>query len=173
MRGGVATLVVLVSKRVIARPSTNRPGLEGRAPARPAPTERGPPSRGPGEWKIRRYALALVVLFAGLAFSPNLDARPRYRQLLKKHYGERLAKSLNACTTCHLRKEEVADPEVFGKKPPHNPFGVRLKELGKQFKDEGKPWDLIARLRAVADEDADGDGAPNEIEILAGRRPGD
>src|SRR5262249_5601447 len=61
----------------------------------------------------------------------------------------------------------------FERRPPHNPFGVRLKELGRELKAAGKSWDLPARLRAAAAEDSDGDGVPNEIEILSGHAPGD
>ncbi len=126
-----------------------------------------PPSRG-----IRRV-LPFALAFLLLAMQPALQARPRFKENLKKHYGDLLAHSLQDCTTCHLAKAQVADAAVFETKPPHNPFGARLKALGEELKAHGEPSGIIPRLRAAAAEDSDGDGTPNEIEILAGRRPGD
>jgi hypothetical protein len=111
---------------------------------------------------------SLLIIF----FIPPAEARPRYRQNLKKHYGDLLPRALDACTTCHVRKEEAPDPDAFERKPPHNSFGARLRELGKELRAEGKPADMFARLKLVAAEDADGDGAPNELEVLAGHAPG-
>jgi hypothetical protein len=113
--------------------------------------------------------LALLVLAAAVP----AWGRPPHRQSLKRYYGAFLSRPLDACTTCHIRKEEAPDGALFEKKPPHNPFGARLKEVGRQLRQAGKAADIAARLQAVADEDSDADGVPNELEILAGRRPGD
>jgi len=119
--------------------------------------------------KRTTFLIACVVVAAGAA---SAWAKPPNKQGLKNHYGEYLSNSLNACTTCHVTREEAADPATFEQSPPHNPFGVRLRELGKELRARGKPADIISRLRIVADEDSDGDGVANEIEILAGRAPG-
>src|SRR5262249_15281830 len=37
----------------------------------------------------------------------------------------------------------------------------------------GKPWDIPRRFEMIADDDSDGDGVPNLIEILTGHNPGD
>jgi hypothetical protein len=57
--------------------------------------------------------------------------------------------------------------------PPHNPFGARLRQLGQELVARGEDSTLPSRLRAAAEEDSDGDGMPNELEIVAGHAPGD
>src|SRR5687768_17274152 len=113
----------------------------------------------------RVILLALGVQALSVAAPSTVLARPRYRQNLKTYYGEALPRSLDSCRTCHQRNPL---PEDGDRMPPHNPFGARLREVGAQLKERGKAWDLPARLQAVAAEDADGDGVPNELEILAG-----
>src|SRR5205085_2908103 len=56
---------------------------------------------------------------------------------------------------------------------PHNPFGARLRKMGKELAAAGEKKDLPARLRLIAGEDSDGDGIQNEIELLLGHNPGD
>jgi hypothetical protein len=63
------------------------------------------------------------------------------------------------------------DPNVAGK--PHNPFGARLKAVKSELKKQGKPTDISARLDFISDEDSDGDGVSNLIELLSGHFPGD
>src|SRR5262245_51120146 len=123
----------------------------------------------PAMGSSRVILLALGVQALSLIAPSSALARPRYRQNLKAYYGEALRRPLDSCLTCHQRNPE---PEDQGGMPPHNPFGARLRELGARLKESGKAWDLPARLRAVAAEDADGDGVPNELEILAGHAPG-
>jgi hypothetical protein len=107
-----------------------------------------------------------------LAFSVVLSsATPANKAALEKHYDKFLAKSLARCTTCHLPSENK-NPESL-EEFPHNPFGARLRAVGKQFVADGKKKDIPARLRLIAREDTDGDGVDNEIELLLGHNPGD
>lgn len=76
------------------------------------------------------------------------------------------ASGLPDCTTCHIAP------------PARNVFGASVEAV--LAPDEGRPLSpdvfaeaLPAALAAVADEDADGDGASNVAEILAGTSPGD
>lgn len=121
----------------------------------------------------KRYRLLWGVCLL-LMFVPQVvSARPPYKQSLKKQYGARLNANLHQCTTCHLTQDEVGGNNEFDEEnPPHNSFGERLRELGESI-GEGEPGDdILSRLRRIADEDADGDGVTNELEILAGKYPG-
>ncbi len=103
----------------------------------------------------------------------SANARPPYKHSLKKLYGARLNANLHQCTTCHLTKDEVAVNEDFDEEnPPHNVFGERLRELGDSIGEDEPGGDILSRLRRIVDEDADGDGVANELEILAGKYPG-
>jgi hypothetical protein len=122
---------------------------------------------------LKRVTVALA--FSGvIMISPAapVQARQRYKHNLERFYGDLLPKQLDACTTCHLSRADVADPALFEKKPPHNPFGARLRVLGEERRAAGKDATFYARLRAAADEDSDSDGVANEIEILSGHAPG-
>src|SRR5262249_21066748 len=55
----------------------------------------------------------------------------------------------------------------------HNAFGARLKAVRAELRKANKPTDVVSRILAVADEDADRDGTPNLLELLAGTFPGD
>ncbi len=111
-------------------------------------------------------------LLAGAALCLLLPVRatPANRAALEKHYDRFLAKPLARCTTCHLPSDKKF-PETLDEFP-HNPFGVRLRQLGDDLAAAGKPKDLAARLAAVAKEDADADGVDNETELLLGHDPG-
>jgi hypothetical protein len=108
-------------------------------------------------------ALGVVVL------GPLAHATPANKAALDKHYDRFLSKNLSRCTTCHLPSENKV-PESLDDFP-HNPFGHRLRLVAKEFAVP-KP-DIPARLQRIADEDSDGDGVANELEILLGRNPGD
>ena len=115
-----------------------------------------------------------VVTFTGalLALSVVMSsATPANKAALDKHYDKFLAKNLARCTTCHLPSENK-NPESLDEFP-HNPFGARLRAVGKQLVAEGKKKDIPARLKLVAREDTDGDGVDNETELLLGHNPGD
>jgi hypothetical protein len=99
------------------------------------------------------------------------SARPPHKKALAEYFGPFLAKKLNDCQTCHLPDKPGVDPLAAGK--PHNPFGARLKAAKSELKKLGKPTDIPARLEFIAEEDCDGDGVSNLIELLSGHFPGD
>ena len=111
------------------------------------------------------FRLAGLLTLLGAAY-----ATPANRAALEKHYDRFLARPLAKCTTCHLPSESKF-PESLGEFP-HNPFGDRLRKLGEERSSDGKRPQFAARLVAVAAEDADGDGAANETELLLGHNPG-
>ena len=98
-------------------------------------------------------------------------ATPANRAALERHFDRFLSADLNRCTTCHLPSErkEPKSLEEF----PHNAFGKRLHALDHELTAAGKPASLAARLALIAKEDSDGDGVPNETELLLGKNPGD
>ena len=117
----------------------------------------------------KRHVLAIATFMAfGSAESP---ATPANKSAFEKHYDRFLAKELNRCTTCHLPSDKKA-PESLDEFP-HNPFGHRLRLLGEELAKSGSRKDISIRLAQAASEDADGDGADNETEILLGHNPGD
>jgi hypothetical protein len=99
------------------------------------------------------------------------SATPANKAALEKHYDKFLAKNLARCTTCHLPSDNK-NPESLDDFP-HNPFGARLRAMGKQLAADGKKKDIPARLKLVSREDADGDGVDNETELLLAHNPGD
>jgi hypothetical protein len=116
-------------------------------------------------------AIAGAVFTLIIAGGPS-SATPANHAAYSQRYGKFLAKRLDACNACHQ-----SNP-VGGKIPidlstfPHNPFGQRLAKLGSDLRSRGAKADIDRRLATVAREDSDGDGIPNETEILAGTSPG-
>jgi cytochrome c553 len=98
-----------------------------------------------------------------------IHARPAHKQALAQYFGPFLPKKLNACAACHLPDTKSEDDTD----KPHNLFGARLKSIRGELKKAGKAATIDARLDAVLDEDSDGDGVSNLLEILAGHSPGD
>jgi hypothetical protein len=100
------------------------------------------------------------------------SARPAHKQAAAQYFGSFLPKKLNDCVLCHV-------PDASGKTAlddsdrPHNIFGARLKAVRDELRKAGKASTIEARLDAILEEDADGDGVGNLLEILAGRAPGD
>jgi len=116
----------------------------------------------------RSFAGVVCAVLVGLAAA---EATPANKAALEKHYDRFLVKSLARCTTCHLPSENKS-PESLDEFP-HNPFGARLRMVGKELVAKGQRKDLPARLKIIAREDSDGDGVANEVELLLGHNPGD
>jgi hypothetical protein len=114
-----------------------------------------------------RLLLACTVC---LILAAPASARPAHKQALAQYFGSYLPKKLNDCRTCHLPDKPMAKEDD---EKPHNPFGKRLAEVRAELKEAGKPTSLDARLDAILDEDSDGDGVSNLLEILSGHFPGD
>ncbi|HWE38383.1 MAG TPA: DUF1549 and DUF1553 domain-containing protein [Isosphaeraceae bacterium] len=115
--------------------------------------------------RVMTTALATLLGILGA----EAQARPPHRRALADYFGPKLARKLNDCRICHVPAGPDDDPDD----KPHNPFGARLKAIRAELKAAGKPSGIPARLEAVADEDSDGDGVANLLEILAGRYPGE
>src|SRR5262249_20791093 len=115
-----------------------------------------------------------AMLLAGLSlslFTPLIaHARPAHKQAVAEHFAPFLAKKLNDCTLCHL--PDPPKSRIAGDKP-HNAFGKRLAAVKKELARAGKKTDIVSRVQAIAEEDADGDGVTNLLEILSGHFPGD
>ncbi len=116
-------------------------------------------------------AFVFAICATGVCWT-NLHARPAHKQALGQYFGQFLSKKLNDCRMCHLPDAPNAKEEENVEKP-HNPFGARLKAVRNELRKAGKPTTIDARLDAVLNEDADGDGVSNLLEILSGHFPGD
>jgi hypothetical protein len=119
---------------------------------------------------MRRLLLAFTIVL--LAAVPAL-ARPAHKQALAQYFGSYLPKKLNDCRTCHMPDRPGKPMDESDYEKPHNAFGKRLAEVKADLKKAGKSTTLSARLDAILDEDSDGDGVSNLMEILTGHPPGD
>ena len=115
--------------------------------------------------------VCLLGVGAWLITPPAARATPANRAALEKHFDKFLAKNLARCTTCHLPSDRK-NPESLDEFP-HNPFGARLRAVVGEHSTEPGRKDLSSRLKLIAREDSDGDGADNESELLLGHNPGD
>lgn len=114
---------------------------------------------------LHRTSLVAGICF--VLFVSPVWARPAHKKALADGFGPFLTLKLNHCQTCHLpAKPGEADNDDD---KPHNAFGARLKAVRRELKKS----DVLDRVDAIADEDADEDGVPNLIELLAGHFPGD
>ena len=84
--------------------------------------------------------------------------------------GPGLARKLNDCRTCHAPVEDGTDADDSR---PHNAFGKRLKGVRATLKKAGKASGIADRIKAIADEDSDGDGVANLLEVVTGHFPGE
>ena len=119
-------------------------------------------------------ARALLAILVAVSFAfciAPLHATPANKSALARHYDGFLSKELTKCSTCH-QAATVAQPEDLGD-IPHNPFGARLREVGRELVKKGQGRDLGLRLEMIAHEDSDGDGVENQTELLLGTNPGD
>jgi hypothetical protein len=119
---------------------------------------------------IHRVAILLAALVLSVG---SLQARPVHKQALADYFGPFLAKKLNDCRTCHLPDQSSAAVTDLPQDKPHNPFGARLKAVKSELRQAGKMTTIAARLEAIAEEDSDGDGVSNLLELLSGHYPGD
>jgi Protein of unknown function (DUF1553)/Protein of unknown function (DUF1549) len=118
----------------------------------------------------RAGAAACLVLLLGTGIT---HARPPHKQALADYFGPFLAKPLIDCRTCHLPDPPGAASDALGSEKPHNAFGKRLAAVKHELRQAGKKTTIADRLDAIADEDSDGDGVSNLLELLTGHRPGD
>lgn len=120
---------------------------------------------------LSRLGWCLVGVLA-CVFPPALHATPANKKTLEAYLGPFLKRPVD-CRVCHLADAlgNKASPDEVDK--PHNVFGARLKNLRKELAKAGKPNDLEARLDAILQEDSDGDGVSNLIELLTSHSPGD
>src|SRR5687767_11260114 len=123
-------------------------------------------------WSVPPFILRACVCSAAFVCGISAaSATPANKAALVKHYERFLPQALNRCSTCHLPSTKQA-PETLAEFP-HNPFGARLRQIGEETAQAGRKADLPKRLSLAALEDADKDGAANEVELLLGRNPGD
>lgn len=120
----------------------------------------------------RIFSLFLLTVLAGCLAPGMLQARPPYKKALADWLKLPVASKLNDCRTCHLPEKPGNDPSLESDRP-HNLFGARLKALRAELRQEGKSTDIAVRLLAASEEDSDGDGVPNLLELLTGHTPGD
>ncbi len=118
---------------------------------------------------LKRCAWLIVTV---LVSADGALARPEHQESLARYYDAYLPKSIGQCVACHDVPAGVDDPAALEDMPPHNTFGERLMMLGSELEDAHRPADMVSRLEFIADEDTDGDGLGNELELLAGRSPG-
>src|SRR6516225_6445424 len=108
--------------------------------------------------------LALYLLSDTL---PHVQARPAHKQALSDYFGPYLGKHLNSCRTCHVSEKPTDDDYA------HNAFGERLVAVKGELRKAEKKADFASRLAAILEEDSDGDGVSNLLELLSGHNPGD
>jgi hypothetical protein len=120
----------------------------------------------------RPAKLFLTACLALAVLASTGQARPAYKIALADYLGPFMVPKLNDCRTCHVPDTGKDDP-LGNQDKPHNPFGKRLKEIKRELNKAGKSTSIPARLEAIAEEDSDGDGVPNLLELLTGHFPGD
>src|SRR5262249_1125749 len=112
-------------------------------------------------------ATAVLAIYLLGSVVPRAHARPAHKQALADYFGPYLAKHLNSCKTCHVAEKPTDDDYA------HNPFGERLVVIKSELRKAEKKADFASRLDAIMEEDSDGDGVSNLLELLSGHNPGD
>lgn len=107
-------------------------------------------------------AAALPLAIVALCTAPAAAKKSTLRKIAE-HY--KLPDTAAKCAICHEGKEDDAGEE-------------NLSVFGKQFRKALKAARpgadrAVQAMEAVADQDADGDGATNMEEIMLGTNPGD
>ena len=120
--------------------------------------------------RYRRLGITIVVTLCLSSSELPALARPPHKKALADYLGAGQARKLNDCRTCHLPADEGA--EALDARP-HNAFGKRLKAVRSELRKGGKPSGIPARVESIADEDSDGDGIPNLLELVTGHFPGE
>src|SRR5262249_4630361 len=110
---------------------------------------------------------AIIALGTVLLYVATASARPAHKKALPAYFCPALPPTLNACTRCHVSSKHTDQDH------DHNAFGTRLVAVKDQLRANGKQTDIIARLLAIGEEDSDGDGVANVLELLSGHNPGD
>ncbi len=113
-----------------------------------------------------RFAAPLAIVGV-LLFGPAALATPANKRALADFLGPLQPAKGFDCRTCHVAAAPTDDDH------DHNAFGARLAAVRSELRKAGKPTDLRSRLEAIADEDSDGDGVSNLVELLTGHSPGD
>jgi len=113
--------------------------------------------------RLQRRLLWLAACASALVSSAGAYARPTAPALLCQQYSDipECSGKVVGCDTCH----ETVDP------PTWNPFGTDLRsalDRSETFEEA-----LAGALRAIEEDDSDGDGVTNVGELTAGTAPGD
>src|ERR671925_978909 len=94
--------------------------------------------------------MALWTALASLSFSTAVQGTPANKAAFSRHYDHFLAQTLNNCSACHLPSANK-NPESLDEFP-HNPYGARLRLVGKELAEAGKAREIPARVELVAGE---------------------
>jgi len=116
---------------------------------------------------MRFARLVSLAFFAVIESVAPVNATPANKKALADLLGPFAPTKGFDCRTCHVADSPT--PDAY----EHNAFGARLAEVRKDLRKAGKPTDLRSRLELIADEDSDGDGVANLVELLTGHSPGD
>src|SRR5829696_4715735 len=91
-----------------------------------------------------RSISAFGVILLSLNLSGVVHGTPANKAAFSRHYDRFLARNLDRCTTCHLPSANK-NPESLDEFP-HNPFGARLRIVGRELSQSSKSKDIAARL---------------------------
>jgi hypothetical protein len=115
---------------------------------------------------------ALLAGVVAVLLPSLLHATPANKKALEEYLGRFRSRSVD-CRLCHVPDPAGDKINLDEVDRPHNAFGKRLKALRRDLSREGKSNDIESRLQLAANEDSDGDGISNLVELLAGHNPGE